>query len=206
MKKDFNWRVFTSLGLFLVFSMLLVSGVILYVFPVVVGAGIGGLTRRAWLNQHLVFGAIFVMLSVYHLFVVNREPFFSYLKRTTAKGVRRPAELLATVALTVLVAVGTLRATQPYPATPEVQQAIPLHPEMRGKDWAADDDQAMSDRHRHHHDEDRYESRSESPRLAYNRDVAPSRADAAVNSGSSYGQAPDDELHRRTTASCSSCH
>jgi hypothetical protein len=212
MKKDFNWRIFTSLGLFLVCSLLLVSGAILYLFPVVgsagVASGFGGLTRRAWLNQHLVFGAIFFLLSGYHLFVVNREPFFSYLKRTMAGGVWRPAELLATVVLTALVAVGTFSATQPVAARrEEVRQGSTFHPGIREQDWIADDDHAMPDHHRRHHEAyDRYESRPESRQLAYNREYGDGRGDASVNSGSSYGQAPDDELHRRTTASCSSCH
>jgi len=211
MKKDFNWRIFTSLGLFLSFSMLLASGAILYMFPVVssagIGTGFGGLTRRAWLSQHLVFGAIFALLSGYHLFVVNRETFFSYLKRTMAKGARRPAELLSMVALTALVAVGSLRVMPPFSSTREVRQGNPLNPEMRERDWAADDGQALPERHRNHHDDDgRSEYRSESLRLAYNRDYSYGRGDVASNSASNYGPAPDDELHRQTTSSCSSCH
>ena len=211
MKKDFNWRLFTSFALFLSFWMLMVSGAILYLFPIVGSAGVGsgfvGLTRRAWLNQHLVFGTLFALLSGYHLFVVNREAFFSYLKRTIAKGSRRPVELLSTLVLTALVAAGTLKVMPSFSSTRDAQQGSPLHSEIQERDQASDDDEALLDHHRHHQDDrDRYESGSESPRLAYDRDYADARGDVVGNSGGNYAEAPDDELHRRTTASCRSCH
>jgi hypothetical protein len=87
MKKVFNWRVLTCLGSFLSFIVLLVSGVILCFFPEGGSSGfirhIGGLTKPAWLNRQIMFGIAFALFSIFHLFNINREAFFSYLKKSS---------------------------------------------------------------------------------------------------------------------------
>lgn len=212
MKKEFNWRIFTSLGLFLSFLILFVSGVVLYVFPLISGSsaagGFAGMTRKTWLNQHLVFGAVFAMFATYHLFVINREAFLSYIRKTTRDGIRRPAELLATILLTVLVAFGTVRVSG--------ESGAVRQPGWHKQDLPVDDDQetAFYEHRRHHHDYDDGDvNRPYSQSLADRGDDTDGRYGSVPEVGrsfngssSGYGQAPDDDLHRRTTASCSSCH
>ncbi|NTV06798.1 MAG: DUF4405 domain-containing protein [Chlorobiaceae bacterium] len=118
MNKSFSWRVFTSFGLFLSFLMLLVSGVILYIFPGGRGPGffweMGGLTKPAWQNQHIIFGFAFSLLSLVHLFFINWQAFISYLKTKTSQGMKRPAELVTIVVLSSFVGIGTYAGIQPF--------------------------------------------------------------------------------------------
>jgi hypothetical protein len=118
MNKSFSWRVFTSFGLFLSFLMLLVSGVILYIFPGSRGPGffweMGGLTKPAWQNQHIIFGFVFSLLSLGHLFFINWQAFISYLKTKTSQGMKRPAELVTILVLSSFVGIGTYVGIQPF--------------------------------------------------------------------------------------------
>ncbi len=119
MKKTFSWRVFTSFGLFLSFFMLLVSGVVLYIFPARspgVLWTLGGLTKPAWQDQHIIFGFAFSLLSLGHLFLVNWHAFLSYLKAKATRGMQRPAELLTILVLTLVVGFGTWFGIQPFSA------------------------------------------------------------------------------------------
>jgi len=127
MKKSYSWRVFTSFGLFLSFFMLLVSGVMLYIFPARSPGVIwelGGLTKPAWQDQHIIFGFAFSLLSLGHLFLVNWHAFLSYLKAKTAQGVQRPAELLTIVVLSLVVGFGTYFGIQPFSAILEFGKNI----------------------------------------------------------------------------------
>ncbi|NTW70360.1 MAG: DUF4405 domain-containing protein [Chlorobiaceae bacterium] len=118
MNKSFSWRIFTSFGLFLSFFMLLVSGVILYIFPGSRGPGffweMGGLTKPAWQNQHIIFGFVFSVFSLGHLFFINWHAFLSYLKTKTSQGIKRPAELVTIVVLSSFVGLGTYVGIQPF--------------------------------------------------------------------------------------------
>ncbi|MCX6179074.1 MAG: DUF4405 domain-containing protein [Chlorobiales bacterium] len=129
MKKNFSWRVFISFGLFLSFIMLLLSGVILYIFP----AGRGnsgfvwemiGLTKPAWQNQHIIFGFAFSLLALFHLLVINWKAFFSYLKIRATEGLNRPGELLIIVILCLFVGVGTSFKIQPFSGILEFGKSI----------------------------------------------------------------------------------
>jgi magnesium-transporting ATPase (P-type) len=137
MNKSFSWRVFTSFGLFLSFFMLLVSGVILYIFP---GRSpgviweMGGLTKPAWQNQHIIFGFAFSLLSLGHLFLINWHAFLSYLKAKTTQGIKRPAELLTIVILSLVVGFGTYFGIQPFSGILEFGKQISKSWEPKGKD------------------------------------------------------------------------
>ncbi len=137
MKKSFSWRVFTSFGLFLSFFMLLVSGVILYIFP---GRSpgviweMGGLTKPAWQNQHIIFGFAFSLLALGHLFLVNWHAFLSYLKTKTTQGIKRPVELLTILMLSLLVGFGTFFNIQPFSAILEFGKKISNSWEPKGKE------------------------------------------------------------------------
>ncbi len=121
MKKSFRWRVFISFGLFIALFMMLVSGVILYISPPGRVANwtdwrLIGLTKTGWRNQHLIFGFAFILLSLFHLFLVNWKVFLCYLKTKTAEGVKPPTELLAILLLSSLFGVGTYYGFEPFSA------------------------------------------------------------------------------------------
>ena len=70
--------------------MLLISGVLLYIFP----GGRGnsgfvwemfGLTKPTWQNQHIIFGFAFSILGLFHFLVINWNAFFSYIKTKTTE-------------------------------------------------------------------------------------------------------------------------
>jgi hypothetical protein len=117
--QSFKWRVFISAGLALAFLVMLVSGVVLYVSPPGRVANwtdwnLFGLSKRGWQNQHIIFGFAFIILSIFHLFVINWKAFLSYIKSKASKGVNNPAELAASLVLFVALAVGTFWHLPPF--------------------------------------------------------------------------------------------
>jgi len=219
MKKPFSQRMLTSFSLLLSFLLLLISGVILYIFPGGNGAGFipefSGLTKPAWLNQHIIFSIIFSLLSLYHLFFINRKPFISYLKKKTSDGRQRTAELLTALILTAFVAIGTYAHLQPYSGMLNTGKKIAGAMERKDDEGLSLQDNTTTYPERFHRYgfEKHYEERHASPRLAFRREEPEETAgtnfdSSSGNSGSQpmNNGAPDDELHRRTTASCASCH
>jgi hypothetical protein len=129
MKKSFSWRIFTSFGLFLSFFMILVSGVILYIGPSGRGPGAAGwsmigLTKPEWQSQHIIFGFVFSLISLCHLFLINWKTFFSYLKTKTTEGLRSPAELLVILVFSLLFGIGTYYKVQPFSGILEFGKSI----------------------------------------------------------------------------------
>ena len=119
MKKSFNWRVFISFGLFIALVMMLISGVILYISPPGRVANwtdwrMIGLTKRGWQHQHIIFGFAFLILSLFHLFVINWKAFFSYLKSKTTEGLKSPGELITIIILSAFFGTGTFYGIQPF--------------------------------------------------------------------------------------------
>ncbi|NTW69322.1 MAG: DUF4405 domain-containing protein [Chlorobiaceae bacterium] len=239
-KDSFSWRKFTSFGLFLSFLMILLSGVILYIFPGSRGSGfvweMGGLTKPAWQHQHIIFGFAFSLFSLCHLFLINWKAFFSYLKTKTASGVKRPTEMAIIALLSLFTVVGTLFGIQPFSGIIELGKGISKSwdadakpevaaPERGGLSLAelsnqpeitsrrSDDDEGFGYHRRHRHGYDDTSSLSSTRELTNLQEevtndnqrvpdtITENRA-SQMNSS----QAPDDELHRRTTKSCSACH
>lgn len=249
----FNWRKFTSFGLFLSFLMILLSGVMLYIFPGSRGSGfiweMGGLTKQAWQQQHTIFGFAFSLFSLCHLFLINWKAFFSYLKTKTASGFRRPAEMVIIVLLSLFTGVGTLMGIQPFSGIIDLGKGISKSwdrneqgagaapsserlslAELSSQDGLEGEGEAdtyerpensnrMEDgagfgyRHRYHRNHEELSSASSSSELDFLQDeinVDNSRASKAIAATRvapvNNSEAPDDELHRRTTKSCSACH
>ena len=218
MKKSFSWRILTSFVLFLSFMILLISGVILYVYPGASVSGFvsefGGLSKPAWLNQHIVFSFVFTLFALYHLFFINRTPFLSYLTKKKTEGFRRPAELLVTVIVTSCVAVGTYTHMQPVSsvqsAGKEIASFLERHEdEALGVNENASEDVERADRNdfEDHHNE-RHASEPPSSGLQESAEPASPGFNSTAQSSSQpvNNGAPNDELHRRTKASCASCH
>jgi hypothetical protein len=285
MKNSFSWRIFTSFGLFISFIMILVSGVILYIFPGGRGGGfiweMGGLTKPAWQHQHIIFGFAFSLLSLGHLFFINWNAFFSYLKTKTAQGMNRRTEMLTIIILSSFVGIGTYAGIQPFSGILEFGRGISksweqneiqtqephaalltlvelseqpgvggnpesleiklldaglqvdspkqtvaeiaaingLNPEKVYEIIASRESGRQARRHEDDDHKNRQQITEEFGVTEASRELAFRQED--INSGTerSYSsvydnnstkmnasQAPDDELHRRTTASCSSCH
>lgn len=117
--KAFKWRAFVSVSLTLSFIVMTLSGIILYLSPPGRVANwtdwnILGLTKKGWENQHVVFAVAFIILSIFHLFVLNWKAFFTYLKSKASKGLSHPAELAASLVLFVLFGGGTLWHWPPF--------------------------------------------------------------------------------------------
>ena len=202
MNKSFSWRVFTSFGLFLSFLMVLVSGVILYIFPER-SPGIvwvmGGLTKPAWQSQHIIFGFAFSLLSLGHLFLVNWHAFFSYFGIQPFSGIlefgkqiSKSWESNAKQAPKPLVERLTLAELSQQPGYEEYPEAV---------DQNRDDGQ------------DNTAGASSSRELAFRDEELESNPDTTINTVTENNgrpvsdvQAPNDALHRRTRQSCSSCH
>ena len=219
MKKSFSWRILTSYTLFLSFMILLISGVILYVYPGISASGFvsnfGGLTKPAWLNQHIIFSLVFTLFALYHLFFVNRTTFLSYLTKKKAEGFRRPAELLVTVIVTSCVAIGTYAHFQPSSSVLTSGKEIASSQELLDDEVPAANDNPTADveqSQRHDFEEDDNEKQASEPpasRLQESEEPASPGFNSTGNTSSSKpvkNGAPNDELHRRTKASCASCH
>ena len=254
MNRSFNWRSFTSFGLFLSFLMILVSGVILYIFP---GRAPGfvwelcGLSKPAWQNQHIIFGFAFSILSLCHLFFINWKAFFSYLKSKAKTGLQSPGELLVILVLSLFFGFGTYFKVQPFSGILDLGRSISNSwdnkggqaPDKRADVNGVSQELAFADtaterglgeeefygysergegRESHHgHDSkrnihpitDEGKWSSISPQLALRPQEIDAQSDTSPNirvknnaKQISDSQVPDDELHRRTSASCASCH
>lgn len=218
MKPSFNRRKATSFGLLLSFTILLISGVILWVFPRIASFGdvaeFGGVTKPVWLDQHIVFGVLFTLLSLYHLFGMNRELFFSYLKKSAGTARQRHPELLTTLLATALIAVVTALHIPGVSGGLKTgsESAVAVERNDGDRDAAYGQREEFSERSHHHHFDDDEEWRHASPQLADRGEAAGASDEAQFNadyrndSPPSNNGAPDDELHRRTTRSCASCH
>ena len=232
MNKSFSWRVFTSFGLFLSFFMLLISGVILYIFPGRTPGfswEIAGLTKPAWQNQHIIFGFAFSLLSLGHLFLINWHAFLSYLKTKTTQGMQRPAELVTILILSLFVGFGTYFGIQPFSAILEFGKKISKSLDPKEKQvrkplverltLAELSQPSYLDKHHEALNEEMDEEHFTTAGSSSSREVAfreegnqsspDSRSNTITEDNSRFMsdvQAPDDALHRRTRESCSSCH
>jgi hypothetical protein len=201
--------------------ILLISGVILYVYPGASGSGfvseIGGLTKPAWLNQHIIFSLMFTLFALYHLFFINWTPFLSYLKTKKTEGFRLPVELLVTVIVTSVVAIGTYAHIQPFSSVlstgKEIGGSLQRHeneaPAISVNDNAAANVERSYGHDLEEHDDDKHESVYLASRSQESEESASPGFNATADNSSSQSVnngAPDDELHRRTKASCASCH
>ncbi len=129
MKGSFSWRVFISFGLCIALVMMLLSGVILYISPPGRVANwtdwrMIGLSKTGWQHQHIIFGFAFVLLSLFHLFLINWHAFFSYLKAKSTQGLKSPAELMAITIFSLFLGAGTFFGIQPFSAVIEFGDGI----------------------------------------------------------------------------------
>lgn len=110
-------RKVTSLTALCAFSVLLVTGIVLYVVPlgrVAAWAGwrFAGLDKDGWVHLHILLSALFLVVGVLHI-VLNWSPIVSYLKDRSRRLRVLTPELGTAVALTALVAVSAVAGLPP---------------------------------------------------------------------------------------------
>ena len=119
MEKKFSWKVFISFSLTYLFIILLVSGIVLYMSPSGryahwVDWKILGFTKEGWQALHIIFSFTFVILSVFHLFVINWKSFLTYLKSKKRKGINKNREFYWSTILTVVFFFGIIFSIPPF--------------------------------------------------------------------------------------------
>lgn len=117
-KKRFNWRSFISVLTALSFIGMTFTGVILFVVPPGRIANWTGwtllwLTKHEWIGLHDWFSIIFVVASVFHLYL-NWKPFVSYFKSKATKAFALRGEWAAALVVCAFVFVGTLGDIRPF--------------------------------------------------------------------------------------------
>jgi len=117
--KSFSWRAFISLGLFVSFLMLIVSGIILYLAPPGRVANwtdwhLLGLSKQAWQNQHTIFSFSFALLSIFHLFSINWKAFWSYIAAKSHAGLGKPVEIFSILLIAMFFGIGTFLQIPPF--------------------------------------------------------------------------------------------
>ena len=116
--KRLHWRSLITFVLTLSFCVMLVAGIVLYLAPPggvarMTGWRFCGLTKDAWMAQHLSSCTVFVLAGLIHLYL-NIRALWSYIHSKTARGIRRKWELLASLVLVGFMVTGTLWNLPPW--------------------------------------------------------------------------------------------
>jgi hypothetical protein len=117
-RKLFNWRAFVSVLTALSFIGMAFTGVILFVVPpgrIANWSGwtLLGLTKRQWIGLHDWFSIIFVVASVFHVYL-NWKLFVSYFKSKVSKAFALRAEWALALVVCIAVFLGTLGGVAPF--------------------------------------------------------------------------------------------
>jgi len=118
MKKRFNFRSFTALVIFWSFIMETISGVVLYIVPPGRVANwtnwkLLGLTKDAWGAVHTIFGLVFLIFALIHIYK-NWKPLLNYMKTKIKAGLKARQELAVSLLLTLVVGVATVAGVPPF--------------------------------------------------------------------------------------------
>ena len=117
-RKLFNWRAFVSVLTALSFIGMAFTGVILFVVPpgrIANWSGwtLLGLTKHQWIGLHDWFSIIFVVASVFHVYL-NWKLFVSYFKSKVSKAFALRAEWALALIVCIAVFFGTLGGVAPF--------------------------------------------------------------------------------------------
>lgn len=120
-KKNLNMRSLTSFLVAFAFLVSIVTGIVLYIVPQGrianwVDWNLLGLLKDDWAQIHIIFGLIFLIFGIIHLFPYNWPTFKAYLaKRTKGRlDYKRPKkELIVASVLSVLLIVGAIYKVPP---------------------------------------------------------------------------------------------
>jgi hypothetical protein len=117
-KMQFNWRAFFSVLAGLSFLGMVFTGVILFVVPPGrianwTGWTIIGLTKHQWIGLHDWFSIIFIVASVFHVYL-NWKPLVSYFKNKVSKAFALRIEWAVALVICCVVFIGTLGDIKPF--------------------------------------------------------------------------------------------
>jgi len=117
-RKRFNWRAFFSVLTALSFIGMAFTGVILFVVPPGrianwTGWTLLGLTKHQWIGLHDWFSIIFVVASVFHVYL-NWKLFVSYFKSKVSKAFALRIEWALALVVCIVVFFGTLGDVTPF--------------------------------------------------------------------------------------------
>ncbi len=117
-KMQFNWRAFFSVLSALSFIGMVFTGVILFVVPPGrianwTGWTIIGLTKRQWIGLHDWFSIIFVVASVFHVYL-NWKALVSYFKNKVSKAFALRIEWAFALVICSIVFICTLGDIKPF--------------------------------------------------------------------------------------------
>jgi uncharacterized membrane protein len=115
--KAVNVRALTAFIVTWAFAVAIVTGIILYVVPQGRVAywtdwHLIGLPKDGWSNIHIVFGAIFIVSGILHLYF-NWKPFKKYLSERSAGHLHVKREVVIASAGTVLVVFAAIAVVPP---------------------------------------------------------------------------------------------
>jgi hypothetical protein len=117
-KQKFNLRSFTSFSLVIATLIMSWSGFVLYIAPPGRIANLGWklmlFTKAEWQALHTIFSYLFFVLIIIHLFFINWKTFLTYFKSKLKAGLNKKWELAATLLLSALIFIGTLRSWTPF--------------------------------------------------------------------------------------------
>jgi len=116
--KQFSWRAFFSVLTALSFIGMVFTGVILFVVPPGrianwTGWTLLGLTKHQWIGLHDWFSIIFVVASVFHVYL-NWKLFVSYFKSKVSKAFALRIEWALALVICGIVFLGTLGDITPF--------------------------------------------------------------------------------------------
>jgi hypothetical protein len=114
----FSWKPFVSFLIVLTFSVIAISGLVLYVAPPGRVANwshwtLVALDKAAWQSLHTIFATLFLVAAGFHLFF-NWKVLMAYLKSKLHAGVRMKRELAVASALVGSILVLTLAGAPPF--------------------------------------------------------------------------------------------
>jgi len=115
---NFNWRAFFSVLAGLSFIGMVFTGVILFVVPPGrianwTGWTIIGLTKRQWIGLHDWLSIIFIVASVFHVYL-NWKALVSYFKNKVSKAFALRIEWAFALVICCVVFLGTLGDISPF--------------------------------------------------------------------------------------------
>ena len=117
-RERFHYKGFVSFLMALGFTVLTVSGLVLYISPRGrvanwTGWSLLGIEKENWAALHVVVALLVVIAAVFHL-IYNWRIFWGYIKTRMESGLNKKRELAAALLVTVLVMSGTIFGLQPF--------------------------------------------------------------------------------------------
>lgn len=125
---SFNWRSYISVLTALSFIGMVFTGVVLFFVPPGRIANWSGwtmfaLSKQQWIGLHDWFSIIFVIASVFHLYL-NWKPFIGYFKSKVTKAFGLRAEWTLAVITCIAVFICTLVGVKPFSSLMELGESI----------------------------------------------------------------------------------